>query len=73
VIEHIFDPFFTTTAAIGGRGLGLAIVSNIVRALGGAIDVKTEVGVGSTFIVWLRASGSDTVAIGPALLASAVS
>jgi len=68
VLEHIFDPFFTTKAASGGSGLGLAIVSNIVRALGGAIDVRTEVGVGTTFAVWLRASGSDT-AIGKALLA----
>ena len=70
VLEHIFDPFFTTKPASGGSGLGLAIVSNIVRALGGAIDVSTEVGVGTTFIVWLRASGSDPDAIGTALLAS---
>ena len=68
VLEHIFDPFFTTKAASGGSGLGLAIVRNIVRALGGALDVRTEVGVGTTFVVWLRASRSDTVAIGAALL-----
>jgi signal transduction histidine kinase len=70
VLEHIFDPFFTTRAASGGIGLGLAIVSNIVHALGGAIDIRTEVGVGTTFVVWLGASVSDTVAIGTALLAS---
>jgi signal transduction histidine kinase len=70
VLEHIFEPFFTTKAASGGSGLGLAIVSNIVRALGGAIDVTTEVGVGTSFVVWLRASGSDTAAMGTALLAS---
>lgn len=60
VLEHIFDPFFTTKPASGGSGLGLAIVSNIVRALDGAIDVRTEVGVGTTFIVWLRASDAAT-------------
>ena len=70
VLDHIFDPFFTTKAASGGSGLGLAIVSNIVRTLGGAIDVRTEVGVGTTFVVWLRASAPDTVAIETALLAS---
>jgi signal transduction histidine kinase len=69
VLEHIFDPFFTTKAASGGSGLGLAIVSNIVHELGGAIDIRTEVGVGTTFAVWLGASVSDTVAIGTALLA----
>ena len=64
VIDRIFDAFVTTKAA--GTGFGLAIV----HGLGGAIDVRTEVGVGTTFIVWLRASGSDPDAIGTALLAS---
>jgi signal transduction histidine kinase len=58
VLEQIFDPFFTTKAAARGSGLGLAIVRNIVRALGGAIDVRTEVGVGTTFAVWLCSSGA---------------
>jgi signal transduction histidine kinase len=56
VLEQIFDPFFTTKADNRGRGLGLAIVRNIVRALDGAIDVRTEVGVETTFAVWLRTS-----------------
>jgi signal transduction histidine kinase len=55
VLEQIFDAFFTTKATGRGNGLGLAIVRKIVHALGGAIDVRTEVGVGSTFAVWLRA------------------
>jgi signal transduction histidine kinase len=58
VLEYIFDPFFTTKGAARGSGLGLAIVRSIVRALGGAIDVKTDVGVGTTFAVWLRTSGA---------------
>jgi signal transduction histidine kinase len=44
VLEHIFDAFFTTKATGRGSGLGLAIVRKIVHALGGAIDVRTEVG-----------------------------
>jgi signal transduction histidine kinase len=58
VLEHIFDPFFTTKGAARGSGLGLAIVRSIVRALGGAIDVKTDVGVGTTFAVWLHTTGA---------------
>jgi signal transduction histidine kinase len=59
LLERIFDAFFTTKGTGRGRGLGLAIVRNIVRALGGALDVRTEVGVGTTFSVWLRTGGAE--------------
>ncbi|MFT3711117.1 MAG: ATP-binding protein [Archangium sp.] len=57
--EHkarIFDPFFTTKAVGEGTGLGLSIAYNIVTALGGRIDVTSEVGKGSRFDVVLPAS-----------------
>jgi signal transduction histidine kinase len=56
VLEQIFSPFLTTKASTRGHGLGLAIVRDIVSALGGAIDVRTDVGMGTTFAVWLRAA-----------------
>ena len=51
--ERIFEPFFTTRPPGEGAGLGLAIVKKIVDKHKGRIDVRTEVGVGSTFTVYL--------------------
>ena len=47
--KKIFDPFYTTKKK--GTGLGLSVVYSIVEAHNGQISVKTQEGVGSTFIV----------------------
>jgi PAS domain S-box-containing protein len=50
-LSKIFDPFFTTKE--NGTGLGLAIVKKFVESHSGYIDVKSEIGSGTTFKVFL--------------------
>lgn len=55
-LSKIFEPFFTTKEVGKGTGLGLSLSYRIVEKHGGTIDVRTEVGVGSTFTVRLPVS-----------------
>jgi two-component system NtrC family sensor kinase len=50
-LSKIFNPFFSTRS--DGTGLGLSITKNIVEQHGGKIEVKSEVNVGTTFIITL--------------------
>lgn len=55
LFDQVFEPFFTTRAPGQGTGLGLAIVQAIVAAHGGVVRVRSALGQGSTFEVWLPA------------------
>jgi PAS domain S-box-containing protein len=57
VVERMFDPFFTTKSVGEGTGLGLSLVHGIVTDLGGAIDVTTQAGEGTSFEIWLPTAG----------------
>ena len=59
VKEHIFDPFFTTKEVGKGMGLGLSISYGIIEKHNGNIDVISEPGKGTEFIISLPKSQSN--------------
>lgn len=57
LLPRIFDPFFTTKKVGKGTGLGLATLFNIVQQHQGWVEVMSDVGVGTTFNVFLPLAG----------------
>jgi CheY-like chemotaxis protein len=60
-LEQLFDPYYTTKDA--GTGLGLAVTQSVIRNHGGEISVKSRVGEGTKFTLYLPASVSSVVEV----------
>lgn len=54
-LPYLFDPFFTTKTQQGGVGLGLSVIYGLIKNACGHIEVDSNVGKGTTFLVYLPA------------------
>lgn len=64
-LERVFEPFYTTKPSGVGTGLGLSICRSIITALGGRLELESEVGRGSIFRIALPAVAASSITVLP--------
>lgn len=67
-LARMFEPFYTTKSPGRGTGIGLALAMSVARAHGGGIAVESQVGIGTTFTVYLPAMVAGETTIDAALV-----
>jgi signal transduction histidine kinase len=62
-LQNIFEPFYTTKEETKGVGLGLAVVDGIIARHDGSVEVRSELGKGTTFEISLPVALEDQTAV----------
>jgi PAS domain S-box-containing protein len=68
VVQRVFEPFFTTKTGGTGSGLGLSMVYGFAKQSGGVVTIASEVGRGTTVILYLPLTKNKPVAVAAPVL-----
>jgi CheY-like chemotaxis protein len=69
-VVRAIEPFFSTKGIGRGTGLGLSMVHGLANQLGGALDIKSHLGVGTKVELWLPASSRKAATVEKQLLSA---